>query len=568
MGATTRRSFIIGTTCASAASALSLPRTVFGSEATLVEADVELRRLIDEERKAIRAAMVKENIPGAAICLIRDGKPAWIEGFGVTDDKSSRAIGLETIFSIQSTSKNMTATAIMLAVQRGLLDLDKPITNYLPDFRVNSCFEDKPHERMTLRYLLAHRAGFTHEAPIGNNADLSIPNFEAYIRSISDTWLRFPVGDRFRYSNLGFDLAGFILQTVMRRPFADCLKSLLFDPLGMRNSTADSDDYVQRSNRALGHIDGYETRARALPFVPAGGVYASPRDLASYLQFHLNKGRSGEHSLLNESLWEEMHSFPFSGGYSLGVTGWKLRFGKTDLLTLHHNGGGSGFGCVFRFYPEAQLGLGVLFNRGSGSAYKWGESLVNEILTRRYGAYQSRVRIEDLPAAKVAPESLGEFVGNWLGRESSTEFRIKDGLIIKGENGDVPVHFTSPREMAIANKGPGGNTLQLTYFPAERTTAHIESAFSFGHLDYNDGPNDPPGPNREEWNAFLGTYWVYFWNKPAYQVIIHRQNGYLYLDGIRLVNEFEPGLFFTSDGEAVDFRKGVPTWKNTPLRRG
>jgi hypothetical protein len=336
----------------------------------------------------------------------------------------------------------------------------------------------------------------------------------------------------------------------------------------MRDTTADSDDYVQRANRALGHLDGYETRARALPFVPAGGIYSSPRDLASYLLFHLNKGRSGEHSLLNESLWDEMHSFPFSGGYSLGITGWKLRFGSTDLLTLHHNGGGCGFGSVFRFYPTAKLGLAVLFNRGSGSPYKWGESLVNQILTRRYGPYQPRIRIEDLPAANLPPETMGKFVGNWLGRESSTEFRIKDGsLITKGDSGDVVVRLTSPREIAIPDKGPNGNTLQLTYFPAKSTTAHIESAFSFGHLDYNDGPNDAPGPNKEEWNAFLGKYWVYFWNKRAYQVIIHRQNGYLYLDAIRLVNEFEPGLFFTADGEAVDFRKSLPTWKNTPLRR-
>ncbi len=110
----------------------------------------------------------------------------------------------------------MTAAAIMLAVQRGLLDLDKPIAAYLPDFTVNSRFEAKPQAKMTLRHLLSHRAGFTHEAPIGNNDDLSFPSFEAHVRSISDTWLRFPVGDRFRYSNLGVDLAGFILQTAMR----------------------------------------------------------------------------------------------------------------------------------------------------------------------------------------------------------------------------------------------------------------------------------------------------------------------------------------------------------------
>jgi hypothetical protein len=108
----------------------------------------------------------------------------------------------------------------------------------------------------------------------------------------------------------------------------------------------------------------------------------------------------------------------------------------------------------------------------------------------------------------------------------------------------------------------------MTYFPSqEGSTAHIETAFSFGHLDYNDGPNDAAGPNKEAWREFEGKYWVYYWGKPAHEVIVHRQNGYLYLNGIRLVDEIEPGLFFASDGEAVDFRGDRATWRSVPLRR-
>src|SRR5688500_6984442 len=110
MKRTTRRSFLLGTTCAGAAATLSLPRAIFAESAAVpIDADADLRRLIDEERKRIRDAMAKERIPGAAICLIQDGQPVWIEGFGVIDEKSKRPVGPDTIFSIQSTSKNMTA---------------------------------------------------------------------------------------------------------------------------------------------------------------------------------------------------------------------------------------------------------------------------------------------------------------------------------------------------------------------------------------------------------------------------------------------------------------------------
>lgn len=113
---------------------------------------------------------------------------------------------LELHFSL---SRWRDAVAIMLAVQRGLLDLDAPITTYVPRFVVRSRFESNPQDRITLRLLLCHRAGFTHEAPIGNNYDPDFPSFEAHVQSISDTWLRFPVGERYRYSNLGVDLAGY-----------------------------------------------------------------------------------------------------------------------------------------------------------------------------------------------------------------------------------------------------------------------------------------------------------------------------------------------------------------------
>lgn len=567
----TRRSFVIGVGGATAAAVFPLCRGASeGSEAAPVEADAALRVLIDRERTNILAAMERENIPGAAVCLVHDGKPVWIEGFGVTDHRSRRRVGVDTIFSIQSTSKNLTTTAIMLALQRGLLDLDKPITTYLPGFSVNSRFESRPQEKMTLRHLMSSRAGFTHEAPIGNNHDPSFPSFEAHVDSISQTWLRFPVGERFRYSNLGFDLAGYILQTVAKKPFAECLKTMLLDPLGMSDTTADTDGYAQRANRALGHREGYETVPLRIPLIPSGGAYASARDLATYLVFHLNQGRIGQRPLLDEKLWNEMHSFSLPGAYSLGIAGGTLRFGDTDVLMRTHNGGGFGFGCVFRFYPQAKLGLAVLFNRPVGAAYQFGGLLIDEILTRRYGKQSARIRIEDFPLANLPKGELQKFVGTWIAREFTREFKLKDGIGLvmeRGEN-EVRVQVTSPFDIAIPGDGATGDAVAMRYFPArDGATAHMESALGDGNLDCNDGPNDVPGPDRKEWDKYLGEYWIHYWGKPASKVNLRRKNGYLYLNETRLVEEFEPGLFFTSDGEAVDFSKDPATWRNIPLRR-
>src|SRR5688572_11398800 len=139
-------------------------------------ATTNLEPIIERKRSAIRKAISEHGIPGGAVALIHQGKVVWTEGFGVTDRAPARPVDATTIFSIQSTSKHFTATAIMLAVQKGLLDLDAPITRYLPEFAVRSRFERDPQNRMTLRLLLNHRAGFTHEAPIGNNYDPASPD--------------------------------------------------------------------------------------------------------------------------------------------------------------------------------------------------------------------------------------------------------------------------------------------------------------------------------------------------------------------------------------------------------
>jgi CubicO group peptidase (beta-lactamase class C family) len=227
--------------------------------------------LVGTERAAIIDAMRAEGIEGTSVCLIENGKVAWVEGFGTTGGHSPVAVDEQTIFSIQSTSKHFTAVGVLLAVQDGVLDLDVPISRYLPGFKVNSRFESNPQERITLRLLLSHRAGFTHEAPVGNNYEPAAAGFTAHVRSISDTWLRYPVGERYRYSNLGFDLAGFILQERAGMPYAEWLRRKLFEPLGMHDSTADAAVYTARRNRAVGHEKGYDSVPAVTPLVASGG---------------------------------------------------------------------------------------------------------------------------------------------------------------------------------------------------------------------------------------------------------------------------------------------------------
>jgi CubicO group peptidase (beta-lactamase class C family) len=148
---------------------------------------------------------------GAAIAVVDNKQIIWEKTFGCVDEDSSRPVDANKIFSIQSMSKSFTALAVLMAVQDGLVDPDTPIKEYLPAFKVNSLYDKYPEELITLRLLLTHRAGFAHEAPFGSNFD-DRNDFDEHIASISSTWLRYPVGYRLSYSNLGIDLTGYILQ--------------------------------------------------------------------------------------------------------------------------------------------------------------------------------------------------------------------------------------------------------------------------------------------------------------------------------------------------------------------
>jgi CubicO group peptidase (beta-lactamase class C family) len=565
-----RRSFMVGAGLATVASNASFARRAQAKvDDPVAEAGPDLQPLIDADRKSILAAMAKEDIPGAGICLIAGGKPVWVEGFGVTDRHSNRKVTDHTIFSVQSVSKNFTATAILLAVQRGLLDLDEPISTYLPDFTVHSRFEAAPESRITLRLLLSHRAGFTHEAPVGNNFDLEVADFDAHARSISETWLRFPVGERSRYSNLGVDLAGYVLQTVSKMPFATCLQALLFDPLRMLDSTADPQVYSRRADRAVGHDMGYTTLPVKIPIIPSGGVYTSPRDVANYLMFHLNEGQFESKTVLDAKLWKEMHGFSLGGNYSLGVARDDLRYGDTVVRQLGHDGGGFGFGCSLSYDPQAQLARAAFFNRYADAGTQFGAVTVEGLLTRRYGARKPMLPARDLSVIEPTRRQLEQFVGTYLGRVIPTAVEMKidhDRLGLQLGPIFAPMQFTSPVDVFSA--APTGDAVMSRYYPArDGEGAHFECSIGDLSFDYNDGPHDPAGPDNPAWERFLGVYQISAWGRPDGTKTVHRKNGYLYLDDVRLVVETEPGLFFTSDGEAVDFRRPVSTWRNIRLER-
>ena len=406
----------------------------------------------------------------------------------------------------------------MLAVQDGLLDLDEPITTYLPDFTVNSRWESQPQRQITLRHLLNHTAGFTHEAPVGNNYDPASPSWDTHLAGIPDTWLKFPVGERYAYSNLGIEVASLILQEATGMPFAAFVDDRLFEPLGMHSS------FVNTRARngscggcATGHSRWFTRLPTYIPMEGAGGLRMTLKDAIRYLQFHLNRGRVGDKQLLASRYVNELTrpsvqiaTFAPMLRYGLGFAVWG---DVADTYTVEHQGSGFGFSAIMRWYPEYGIGLVVFLNTiDRGPDWDdFGRTLIESMINR--------------------------------------------GLVEKVDDPSVPT-LEHVRALIDATKrrhplsDPGETSYQSEW------EAHLGKYCGVHGGDFVFAAN-------------IDTSSVCF--------NVYAQDGFLYHDsGLhqnsgrpaqRLVHH-EPGLFFTEvSGEALDLRKAVPTFRNIKLRK-
>jgi CubicO group peptidase (beta-lactamase class C family) len=527
--------------------------------------------LVASLRDSVRSIMAAQDIPGIAIAVVDPDRILWMEGFGATDADGATPVTPVTLFSVQSMSKTFTALAVLTAVRDGLLDLDTPITEYLPAFSVNSRYEERPEAKMTLRLLLSHRAGFTHEAPVGNNyADGGQP-FAEHVASISRTWLRFPVGQRYSYSNLGIDLAGHILEIRSGVPFARYVEEKVLHPLGMTSSTFDQDSIGRVVDRAIGHTRDRDSVPCRVPMVAAGGLYSNVTELARWIQFALGGGTAGAEPRISRTLLDEMRVVPGrlprqTHGYGLGIaTG-----PSYGTYALEHGGGGFGFLSLMQWYPELGIGIVMLTNSSSHRYQRrLPETILEAFLRARLGALpEEAASTEEVPppAIDVEPSRLRRLAGQYLyGSGGYMLVEWEDGRLgVKPSNTLRPFTFVADDE-AYVDQGPA--RFYYLFPPApERAAQQVVREYDATVLDYNVGADDPPGPDLAAWEPYVGKYAYRAFEHPAGSFEVHRRGGYLFLDHMKLT-EYVPGLFFTANGEALDFREPVPTWRNIPLER-
>jgi len=529
-----------------------------------VRLSVDYSRFIAKLKERLPEYMAQYNVPGLAIALVDGDKLVWAEGFGYTDRTNQTKVTADTLFSLQSISKTYTATGFLIAVEKGLMKIDDPLKKYYPQFTVNSRFGADEADRITFRHLLSHRSGLTHEGP----CDRPCP-FADHIRSISETWLRFPVGERFSYSNLGIDLAGYALGLRSGKPFDEFMNEELFRPLGMTSSAFNYNVVANHPSVAKGHI-----RDRILPaptstlmipdrggytLTPSGGMYSTVKDMARYISFHLAGGKFGGKRIIGENLLKEMYTpqFPIEGqvgGYGLGIASQPLYGGAL----LQHNGGGGGYSTDQMWTPEYQVGVVVLTNSESELGFGTARGVLNGMIAVKYGPLPQTApgKFTDKPVITMDTRLLQRLAGTYkLRDEMLMTFKVKeDGLYRVSGTTEVKLNAHSPTEFTSVGR-------KYTFILDEKGRPKgVQDLASSGveFWPFNDSPYEEAGPNKKEWQDFVGEYSRKKADGDTYNASVVIKNGYLYFywegwGGFKL-NEYKPGIFFTADGKAVIFQ--------------
>lgn len=363
-------------------------------------------------------------IPGAAVAVIVGDSVLFSAGYGVASvDEPASRVTSQTVFRIASTTKMLTATAVLVAQSQHVLRLDAPIAAWSPGLAARI-------GRLTLRDLLRHTAGLREGSSyFGPHDEEALARF---VDTWSDTILLAPPDDIFSYSNLGYALAGHILASASRDSYSAAMLRFLFVPLGMTRSTM-----VPTQAMTFPLAQGHDLDSLSRPHVvrpysddtrfwPAGSAFTSADDFARFVIAILNRGQIHGRQALPAEVIDELLTRQTNvpdgapeekAGYTFGlVERWR---GNTRLL--QHGGSRIGFGSVVRLIPDRKVGIIILANRTGALPARTLEALTALFVPD--AASSSSARDE---GTVVSTSGSRELLGRYVNSSPDLDMRLVD----------------------------------------------------------------------------------------------------------------------------------------------
>lgn len=240
----------------------------------------------------VKQGITDWRVPGLAIAVAKDGQIVFEHGYGVRQLGKTAAVDTHTLFAIGSTTKAMTAALVGMLVDDKALGWDDPVVKHLPWFQLK---DPAVTRELTVRDLLTHRGGLGNADYLWYGQNSSTDEILKRVRLIEPAY---SVRSSFIYQNVMYAAAGAVIEAAGKKPWAEMIRTRIFEPLGMRDTIATAATLASQPNVASPH-DTVDGRVRVIenmsvdPVAAAGSVWSSVSDMAKWMQFLLDGGRVG-----------------------------------------------------------------------------------------------------------------------------------------------------------------------------------------------------------------------------------------------------------------------------------
>ncbi|MEM9459397.1 MAG: serine hydrolase domain-containing protein [Myxococcota bacterium] len=361
-----------------------------------------------------------------SIAVVDGQRLVYRRSFGVADKEHARPATPDTRYEIGSISKPFVGLVVMQMVEAGALELDAPITDYLPEFSIQSRFEGEAVP--TLRTLLTHRAGL----PSDLSTVLDAPDYEiAQLPEIlRREWLTHAPGQAIIYSSVGIDLAALVAQRVSGREYSELVEGEVLEPLGMHTASArgSGDDPTLEAR-------GHDEVGNAVPdinFSPCGSIRASATEMAQLVKWVNGRGRVDGHALLSREGVEEMMRVqnadaPLDLGAQVGLSWFINKGSEATGDVLEHEGATAGFVSQLSVLPKHGLGVVVLGNDRKRLGYELADNALMLALHAKTGL---DLRVELAATSPVPPPPNVALTAEQLDRLAQTVYSDGNNVFV------------------------------------------------------------------------------------------------------------------------------------------
>ncbi|WP_157816014.1 serine hydrolase domain-containing protein [Spirosoma pollinicola] len=318
--------------------------------------------LIAESETYFEDKLKTDKIVGLSAAIIMDGKVIWKKGFGYADQQTKTPMTVNTVVNIGSVTKTFTALSVMQLEERGLLDIQKPLTTYLPTFHPLTR-PGIPLDSVTVKTLITHTSGI--QSDVWKNSDLGSGHYTDVLGFINQTHLVYPAGLAGLYSNAGYNILGHLIRDVTQTDYVQYVHKHIFTVLGMTHSGFAMDGLT---NRTKIYAYGQQANEYELRDIASGGIYTDMNDFTTYALGMLQAYRGESTALLKQATAQKMFTqqnaqVPLETNKK-GL-GWFM-FRNDSTFAMYHAGSAGFTHAKLLLIPDRNAALLVLTNTAEG----------------------------------------------------------------------------------------------------------------------------------------------------------------------------------------------------------